>query len=634
MCGVSGIVSRDLEGPEMTCRLRAMGCRQRHRGPDDSAEMVLSSGGHSVGLGFVRLSILDLETGMQPIVSRRDGCAIICNGQIYNYVELRQRLASEEFDTRGDVEAALHLYRTVGLDFLELLNGMYAGAVFDPVRNRLVLFRDRFGIKPLYYTSTEEGFFFSSEIGALLAGSGIRPELNTEALPVYFSYRYVPGEKTMFRNIRRLPPGSFMVLDLTDGSGSIHRYWEYLPGSGHIPGPGPPVTSPEDAEECFLELFRDAVRIRMRSDVEVGSLVSGGIDSSSVASLAASRQPGLKLFTVSFDEPEYDELGQVRSLMSSLPGVFGGARLLSRRCGPGSMDLLPALVRSVEDCISLGTVIPTDQVCELASEHVKVVLTGEGADEVFAGYRKFLLEMAAEEAVHLPSEGRRLLERDFPELRAYLDRRDPDPSRRFIRSELLFEPGELARLLGTAEREVPFPEDAMPALTEGMHPLDQLLAMECRSRLPDYVVLRLDKLSMRHSLETRTPYLDYRLALFAAGLPAEMKVDLAGRTGKYICRRSLERGGIVDGTTARRGKKPFTIPTAAWLLRRGELPVFVEDLLFGPGSPLEGYLDMDMVRGIWERLTAEGIGPDTLVSDADRIFAVVTFGLWLEEFMS
>ncbi|MBN2609150.1 MAG: asparagine synthase (glutamine-hydrolyzing) [Candidatus Fermentibacteraceae bacterium] len=627
MCGISGMITGSLGGDEVLGRLRSMGCLQRHRGPDDADEMVFESDGRFVGLGFVRLSILDLETGMQPILSVRDGCAIICNGQIYNYLELRDDLTSETFVTRGDIEVALHLYRKTGPDFLNHLNGMYAGAVFDPIRKRVVLFRDRFGIKPLYYTVNSRGFFFSSEIKPLLEGSGTSPELNRDSLPVYFSYRYVPGESTMFVGVRRLPPGSFLVYDLQSGEYSITRYWEYLPGSAG------PCTGGEEAEERFMELLLDSVRIRMRSDVEVASLVSGGIDSSSVASIAASARPGLKLFTVSFDDPLYDELDDVRSLMKSEPGIFGGADLFSRTCGPGSLERLPGLLRSVEDCISLGTILPTDQVCELASEHVKVVLTGEGADEIFAGYRKFLLEMAADEIDSMSPGERDLLMGDFPELENYLSTRVPDPAARFIQSELLFSPAELSRLLGIEEKGVPFPADAMPAVTGGMHPLDQLLAMECRSRLPDYVVLRLDKLSMRHSLETRTPYLDYRLAEFAAGLPVRLKVNLAGRMGKYICRRSLLKHGTVDRATAFREKKPFTIPMAAWLLRRDVLPEFVGDVLEGGRGPLNGFLNMNMVRALWNSVTAEGVGPDTLVSEADRVFAILTFGLWTGEFL-
>ena len=628
MCGISGIISRQLSSGEIRGRLERMGSIQRHRGPDDEREQVFSSDDTLVGLGFVRLAILDLDTGMQPVVSNKDGCAIVCNGQVYNYIELRTEVSSEEFVTRGDIEVALHLYRKKGIEFLDELNGMYAGAVFDPQRKRVLLFRDRFGIKPLYYTSTEEGFFFSSEIKPLLDGCSMKPELDRESLPVYFSYRYVPGERTMFRNIRRLPPGSFLEYSLESGSFLIRRYWEYLPGKDGV------TSSGREAEDHFIQLLEDAVRIRMRSDVEVASLLSGGIDSSSVASLAAVSQPDIKLFTVSFDDPLYNELDDVRALMRAEQQVFSGAELIHSSCDPESLENLPGLIRSVEDCISLGTIIPTDQVCRLASRHVKVVLTGEGADEVFAGYRKFLLEMAAEEIGSMSEKEKELLLKDFPELRDYIPIRASNPRKRFIQSELLFDQSELSRLLGSETGEVTFPEDAMPAVNSSMHPLNQLLAMECRSRLPDYVVLRLDKLSMRHSLETRTPYLDYRLAEFASGLPVHMKVNLAERMGKYVCRKSLLNHRIVDPVTAFREKKPFTIPMAAWLLQRENLPDYVREIFQGGEIERTGILDPEMTKQLWNSVTADGIGPATLVSEADRIFAVLTFSLWMKEFVA
>lgn len=627
MCGICGIVSESLPPSEIARRLRSAGTVQGHRGPDDSDELVTSCSGMVVGLGFVRLSILDLETGLQPIVSLEDGCAIACNGQVYNYLELRDEVSAESFTTTGDMEVALHLYRKLGRDFLHRLNGMYAGAIFDPRSKRLLLFRDRFGIKPLYYTTTGEGFFFASEVKALLELSGRVPEMETEVLPIYLSYRYVPGERTMFRGIRRLPPGSFLDLELSSGEWKVGRYWEYLPGREVT------VSHSEEAMDRFMWLLEDAVRIRMRSDVEVASLLSGGVDSSSVASLAAARQPEIKLFTVSFDDPLYDELGDVRNFLVDMKGRFARADLIHRVCSPESLDLLPELIRSVEDCISLGTILPTDQVCALASEHVKVVLTGEGADEVFGGYRKFLLEMAAEEYGSLSVADRAWLDRDFPELLDYMRIRAGDPRRRFVQSEQLFGPTELSSLLGREMGEVPFPEDALPELSPLMHPVEQLLAMECRSRLPDYVVLRLDKLSMRHSLETRTPYLDYRLAEFAAGLPVHMKVNLAQRMGKYICRKSLERGRAVDVKTAFRTKKPFTIPMAAWLLMAEKLPDFVGDIFLGGETDRQGILDPGMVRDIWKRVTTHGVGPETLVSDADRAFAVMTLSLWMKEFI-
>jgi asparagine synthase (glutamine-hydrolysing) len=577
-----------------------------------------------VGLGFVRLSIIDPAGGMQPIESPADGCSLVCNGEVYNYPELlRDHLAGQPMLTRSDIEVALHLYRRYGDRFLDLCNGMYAGALLDPVRDRLVLFRDRFGIKPLYYTETDEGLFFASETGALLAGSGRAAELDPEALPLYLRYRFVPGEATALRGVRRLPPGCLMEVDLRSGRRRIHRYWEYRPGAGEERVGG------EQARERFRAILRDAVRIRLRSDVEVGAFVSGGIDSSSVASLAAEVQPDIRLFTISFSEPEYDELPMVRRLMAALPERFGGSGLEHEVCSRDSLRDLPGIVRSVGELISLGTVLPTDQVCRMAARRLKVVLTGEGADEVFAGYRKFLLEAAAAEMER--GAGRQKPWEEAPQgLDAYMERRGNGTPSAWAGAEALFAGAQLDRLLGRAAGDTGLPGTAVPDLCGIAHPLDRMLALECRTRLPDYVVARLDRLSMRHSLEARTPYLDYRLAELAGSLHPGDKVDLARSLGKALCRDALLEGGVVDRETALRRKQPFTIPMAAWLLRGGA-PELLREVFEGGMLRRQGLVDPDMAGDIWSRVSTEGVRPDTLVSAADRAFALVCLTLWVEE---
>jgi asparagine synthase (glutamine-hydrolysing) len=299
---------------------------------------------------------------------------------------------------------------------------------------------------------------------------------------------------------------------------------------------------------------------------------------------------------------------------------------------------LPELVRALEEPIFLGAVLPTDQVCGLAAESVKTVLTGEGADEIFAGYRKFLLEMAALRYPEAPAAEKRELLADFPELAGYLARRAADPLARYIQSEALFSPPELARLLRRPASEMEISGlaalAAAPKLLGREHPLNAALAVESRCRLPDYVILRLDKLSMRHSLETRTPFLDYRLAEFAARLPVDFKIKLAARREKYICRRSFSAGGLLDETTAWRRKQPFTSPLAAWLADPALWPEPVAEALRGGMIARQGIFDPVVTDDLARRVTAAGIGPATLVSDADRLFAILVFTLWYEEFGS
>jgi asparagine synthase (glutamine-hydrolysing) len=626
MCGIYGIVSTSLSKGKIMRRLKKMGELLLHRGPDDKKENIFQVNCGWLCFGFVRLSILDLETGMQPIICPKDGSAIICNGQIYNYIELKPGLSGEDFVSKGDVEVALHLYRRKGIDFLQELNGMYAGAIFDQPRNRFILFRDRFGIKPLYYTETDDCFVFSSEIKSLIAGSRLPLELNQAGLAAYFTYRYLPGEQTMFKNIKKLPPGSYLEFDLNSGVYTAKRYWEYKFDIDV------PEISFDDAKEKFHTLLSDAVNIRLRSDVEVGALVSGGIDSSAVASMAADRKPNISLFTISFSEEKYNELLYVKKFLKANNSRFSSARLYTELCSRQALDQLPEIVRSIEEPISLGTILPTDQVCRLAGDRLKVVLTGEGADEIFGGYRKFLIEAAACQYHTLSSSRQKELDYTFPELKLYLAVRHKDPARRYIQSERLYSNDELKQLIGQDTVDNSFPGDALPSLSGREHPLNTAIAFEIRARLPDYVILRLDKLSMRHSLETRTPFLDYRLAEFAATLPVGFKVNIDECREKFICSHAYADFSVLDHETAFRKKQPFTIPLADWLAKPATLPDFLQEIMLGNIIKRQGILNQDLAREHMSKITVCGIGPQTLVSEADRIFSIIIFTLWYNEF--
>ena len=626
MCGVHGIITYSLSEDEIYRRLENMGVLLAHRGPDDKKETVFPFKTGRLGFGFRRLSILDLETGMQPIISPEDKSAIICNGQVYNYLELKAESPEMVYKTKGDIEVALNMYRKYGLDFLQKLNGMYAGAIYDQVNSRIILFRDRFGIKPLYYTEWKDNFFFSSEIKPVFKGSSRPPELNRNRLETYFTYRYLPGTETMFSGIKRLPPGSYLVYDLNKKNYFIKRYWEYkldriIPDMDF-----------DDASEQFINLFRDSVKIRMRSDVEVGTLLSGGIDSSAVSSQATFTKPDIRLFSISFNEDKYNELPVIKNFIRENNDRFKEARHYTRLCGSETIEELPEIVKSIEEPISLGTILPTDQVCRMASEKVKVVLTGEGADEIFAGYRKFLIEVAAGEYKNLSDSARKELEEIYPELITYMKVRHENPVKRYIQSESLFTDAEIRELTGKENINSSFPEDAIPVLSGNEHPLNAALAMESRARLPDYVILRLDKLSMRHSLETRTPFLDYRLAEFAATLPVEYKANLQYHREKYICGSAFGKYSILDSNTASRKKQPFTIPMADWLSAPSLLPEYMREIMLGDVVKKQGILNDNILKRHIDLITKENVGPQTLVSEADRVFAIIIFSLWYDLF--
>ncbi len=625
MCGIYGIVSYQLENHDIRRRLEIMGKLQHHRGPDDRKEALFSFPEGIVGLGLVRLAILDLKTGMQPIQSLVDQSVIVCNGQIYNYIELRDTLRQEPFITKGDIEVALHLYRINGLDFLNCLNGMYAGAIFDPRKNKLLLFRDRFGIKPLYYTIHDHELIFASEIKPLLAVCGHPKEVNRKRLATYFSYRYVPGSETLFKNIFKVPPGSYLIYDLLGKTYYVQRYWEYrldrIQQQSH-----------KDAMEQFHALFQDAVRIRLRSDVEVGCLISGGVDSSAVAAQAAVFQPALRLFTIGFQEKKYDECHHVQSFLRNQNDLFHRSQLYIQYCTKDRLRLLPEIVRSLEEPISLGTVIPTDQVCEMAGKHLKVVLTGEGADEIFGGYRKFMIEASASRFQSLSKSLKKMLLATYPELRQYLHARSHDPAKRYIQNEALFSREEIRKLIGMDADDGLVPRDAFPFLSGTEDPVNSAIAFESRFRLPNYVILRLDRLSMRHSLEARTPFLDFRLAEFAATLPVHLKVNIELDREKSICRDTFLHFGILDPATSFRKKQPFTIPLADWLAEPNSLPDVIQEILFGDMIRRHGFINPDMAAALLQDVSVDGIGPETLVSKADQVFSLIVFSLWYDIF--
>ncbi len=624
MCGICGYWSLMPQKDKLKRLLEDMCAVQHHRGPDDSSVTQREN----TGAGFVRLSILDLATGMQPVVSRADNTMITCNGQIYNYIELKEELPSEQYTTSGDMEVALNAYRHWGPSFPVKLNGMFAGAIHDPQKHRLVLFRDRFGIKPLYYTVNEFGFFFASEIKPLLKTPGTACEIDRNLLSTYFTYRYVPGEKTMFKGIRKLNPASILVLDTDSGDFRTDRYWEWK-----FREPEDQI-SPGEAEEEFHELFTDSIRIRLRSDVEVGSLISGGIDSSAVASAAAVHKPDLKLFTIGFEEEKYDETGDVDTFLASMPNRFALASPIQRICSRNRLDLLPGIVRAIEEPISLGTMVPTDQVCQLASENLKVVLTGEGADEIFAGYRKFLVEEAALQFPGVSTGEQNKLLGLYPELLPRLNEHSEDNITRHIASEKLFNQDELRELLGMPSLSEPDIRSTIPdSVFREKDPISAMQLIEVSTRLPNYVNLRLDKLSMHHSLETRTPFLDYRLAELASSLPRSLRVNLKAGREKYICRQAFMNRGILPATVADRAKKPFTMPIADWFSNPTALPEPIREILQGNAVDRQGILDGNMVRRYAGLVTGSDVGPETMLSAGDRVFSIVVFTLWYSEFM-
>jgi asparagine synthase (glutamine-hydrolysing) len=608
VCGIAGIAST--HGAPDRDRLAAMSATLRHRGPD-------SDGLHidgPVGLAARRLSIIDLETGDQPVVTE-SGTLVVQNGEIYNYEELRRELAREGrgFRTHGDTEVIAHLYERDGLAFAKRLRGMFAVALWDPRHHRLVLARDRFGIKPLVYRWDGAELTFASDLRALPRG-----EIDLDTLEAFLAFNSVPGPLTIFENARKLPPGHLLVWD--GGEPRVERF------ARPAPAPATAVRTGDEAElvEELRARIRDSVRAHLVSDVPVGVLLSGGVDSSLLAALAAqeSSEP-LRTFSIGFEERSFDELDDARSV-ARLYGTDHHELVLR----PDAARLLPALADAFDEPFADSSALPTYLVSELASRHVKVALSGEGGDELFGGYHTYAADLLAERLGRIAPLIRPLVERlPSSDARASLDYR----AKRFVRAahvpplerhhgwKEIFSPAARAELTGRSSTFDPVDLlRARFAETEGAELLARLQDVDLGTYLVDDLLVKTDRASMAHSLEARVPYLDTLVTNLALALPTRHKVR--GLRKKVLLRKAAEP--LVPRRIARGRKRGFSIPAAAWL--RGELEPFARDVLAPETLRRHGFLDPAVVhRYLDEHVRRE--------QDWSRqLWGLLAFTLWYE----
>ncbi|HET6642184.1 MAG TPA: asparagine synthase (glutamine-hydrolyzing) [Gaiellaceae bacterium] len=609
MCGIAGIASRSgAVDPE---RLRAMSATLVHRGPDSDGVLVDGS----VGLAARRLSIIDLETGDQPIANEDGTVHVVQNGEIYNYRELRAGLerAGHRFRTQSDTEVLVHLYEEHGEAFAERLRGMFAVAVWDTGRQRLLLARDPFGIKPLYYRIDGEGLAFASELRAFPRG-----EVDHDALEAFLAFNSIPAPYSIFREVRKLPPGSLLVWE--NGEARIARFSR--------PAPAPADDLRRDAESELAEelraRLRDSVRAHLIADVPVGVLLSGGVDSAVLAALAAqeSAEP-VHTFSIGFEERSFDELEDARSVATMY--ATRHEELVLR---PDAALLLPALADAFDEPFADSSALPTYLVSELAASHVKVALSGEGGDELFGGYYTYAADLLALRVGGLAAIARPLVERlPSSNRKASFDYK----AKRFVRGAALpplerhhswkeiFSPDLRAELMG---RQTDFdPVDLLReryAETEGAEPLARLQDVDLGLYLVDDLLVKTDRASMAHSLEARVPYLDPVVAGLAQTLRTKLKVS--GLRKKRLLRKAaapLLPRRIVYGR-----KRGFSIPAAAWL--RGELEPFARDVLSAETLRRQGYLRPEVVERVLDRHVA---GEEDL---SRQIWGLLALTLWHE----
>jgi asparagine synthase (glutamine-hydrolysing) len=613
MCGIAGRVNQ--HAPVDRGELFRMTERIAHRGPDDAGYHLRTH----VGLGHRRLSIVDLSGGHQPLANEDNTVWIVFNGEIYNHLELRKDLIARghRFRTKSDTEAIVHAYEEWGADCATRLRGMFAFAIWDEGQQALTIVRDRLGIKPVYYAQLGSDLVFSSEIKSLLECPGLDARLDENALAAYLTLRYVPAPLTMFRGVKKLPPGN--ILRWHRGLTSIRRYWDValLEQRDHVP--------PTELDAAFelRERIDHATRIRLMSEVPVGAFLSGGLDSTVITESmlrARDSRGALKTFSVGYegaDTASEDELDFARRAAQALGTEHREVRVSAREAA----DALPKIVWHLDEPVADAACVPLYFLSKRAKEEVTVVLSGEGADEILGGYhiyQRMLLadrlrqlggssvERAAQLATHLPSPRMRRLARilEQPLEQSYRGvARALDDS---LRTRLCGgDPGDAAdRLLAPHWTQ-----------SRGWSPLRRMLYLDQHAWLPDDLLVKADKMTMAHGIELRVPFLDHHLVEYAWSLPDRMKVR--GTTGKALLRRAAR--GRVPAFVLDRVKKGFGTPAAAWL--RAGMADLTRDALFSRSSLARDRFDLRYLERLVSRHTA---GEDL----SAELWPLVVLELW------
>lgn len=566
MCGIHGIFRFD-GGRVEPAELTMMGNVTTHRGPDDEGQYIAGA----CGIAMRRLSIIDLAGGHQPISSADESSWIVCNGEIYNYRELRNELVAlgYAFKTASDIEVMLNAYDAWGDRFLDRLNGMFAFALWDGRRQRLVLGRDRLGIKPLYIYQDEQRLAFASEAKALLALPWVKAELNHAALPSYLHLGYVAAPHSMFRGIRKLPPAT--VLTIEKGQLAERRYWR-------VSGAVDTARSEADWIDLVRARMEESVRMQMVSDVPIGAFLSGGVDSSAVVGFMArhSAEP-IRTYSIAF------EGGTAERLYNELPYARRVAELFGTQhkeifVKPDVVSLLPELIWHMDEPLSDTAFITTYLVSEFARRDVKVILSGVGGDELFGGYRRYLGGRYVERFQQVPRWARRAasnVARSLPSDRhsgmlntmrlakGFLASVEMTPNDRYRSYLQVFARQDANALLLGDRAAADDPLDAAFATACDGDELNRMLAVDAETQLPDDLLMLTDKMSMAVSLECRVPLLDHELVELAAAMPSAIKVR--GGALKYLMKAAL--GELLPQDILNRKKRGFGTPMGAWLKR-------------------------------------------------------------------
>jgi asparagine synthase (glutamine-hydrolysing) len=627
MCGIAGIAHVDPNYPVDRELLRRMTGVMRHRGPNADGVHL----GRGVGLGHRRLSIIDLVTGDQPIFSEDRSVAVILNGEIYNFRELRPWLEARghRFQTQSDTEVIVHAYEELGPDCIRELRGMFALALWDERRRRLLLARDRVGKKPLYYAHDGERLAFASELKALVQDPALKRAVNLEAVDQYLSLGAVQAPTTIFQGVAQLPPAHYLVWE--NGASRVAEYWD-------VPRGAAVDRSEVQALEAFDEVFSEAVRLRLISDVPLGAFLSGGVDSTAVVE-AMSRLSDAPVVTTSvgFAERRFSELPHARAVAEAL-----GTDHHEVMVEPRASAVLPRLVWHLDEPHADSSALPTYYVSRAARERVTVALSGDGGDEVFAGYQRRYGLNRWESRLRraMPGWARRgllgPLGRVYPKadwlprpLRAryFLQNLGTTFERAYFADLSLFRDEDKRRLVSPDFRRALSGTDPFAGFARhfdrvrGLDALSQLLYVDLKTWLANDILVKVDRMSMACSLEVRAPLLDHKVIEFAATVPPDLKYR--GRVSKYLLKRHLD--GRVPRAALHRPKQGFEIPVAAWL--RGELRPLAEEVVLSARAAGRGYLEPGRARALWDRHQS-GIGDHSA-----QLWALLVLELWHRAFV-
>jgi asparagine synthase (glutamine-hydrolysing) len=619
MCGICGIASPDSAPPPDPEVVASMNRRLVHRGPDSEG---LFNGGRAV-LAARRLSIIDLDGGRQPIASEDGGVVVVQNGEIYNYRELRRELEGRghRFATASDTEVLVHLYEEHGDGFLERLRGMFAVALWDARERRLLLARDRFGIKPLYYGFEDGTLAFASELKAMLELPGFSRRIEPRAMAAYLAFNSIPAPLTIFAGARKLPPGH--KLAWRDGGITLERYAR----TGPVPGERPRSAAAGALAAELRETLRDSVRAHLVADVPVGVLLSGGVDSTALAALATEEGgEGVKTFSIGFEESGFDELGRARLVAERYRTDHH--ELVLR---PDAVELLPKLVEAFDEPFGDSSAVPTYLVSQLAAGEVKVALSGEGGDELFGGYYTYVADVLAPRFGRLATLASPLVEAlpsssgkasfDYKAKRFARAAHLPPLERHHAWKEIFAPEGRAALLGDLAPAWDPLEVyRERYAETRGAEPLARLQDVDLGIYLVDDLLVKTDRSSMAHSLELRVPFLDQRVAELAFALPRTLKVR--GFAKKRLLRRAL--APLLPREILRGRKQGFSIPLAAWL--RGPLEPFAREVLAPSTLARQGCLDPAAVTPL---IDAHCAGREDL---SRQLWGLMAFTLWFDRY--